>query len=471
MKQLQTTRKRGIILTPTGLKHLQSAIESAEILENQGNKFTLAELSDRINISIKTLNRLWSLNSAVDQKTLKFCFNAFNIKLSDEDYTFFNQHNNTYSLTSDKAQLNSSKSLFTDSCEKQQGDQPQHCWLYSDGPVPLDSDFYVQRPAIEKLIYQEVTQPGSVIQIRSPRQMGKSSLVLRLLFFIKMQGYRTVNLNCYQIDNHCLTDLNKLLRYLCWRVAKELNIEPDLNNQWDDEIGCKLSSSFYFQNYLLHQIKSPVVLVLNEVGQFFKYPHIAHEFFDLLRSWSEEAKQNTNWQKLRLVMVYSTEEYISRDINPLPLSIGLPICLPDFTQSQVEDLVKQHRLNWKSKEELQQLMSLVGGHPALIRISLYYLCCQGITFTKLREEAIANGGIYRHHLYQKWVKLQENPRLAKTYAEILAVDQQRILFDPVEVDKLDRLGLIRYEGDRILPRCELYRAYFAKRLQQSIANS
>ncbi|MGJ5634386.1 AAA-like domain-containing protein [Nostoc sp. CALU 1950] len=33
------------------------------------------------------------------------------------------------------------------------------------------------------------------------------------------------------------------------------------------------------------------------------------------------------------------------------------------------------------------------------------------------------GGIYRDHLWRQLIKLQENPRLAKTYAEILAAKQ------------------------------------------------
>ncbi|MBD2438934.1 AAA-like domain-containing protein [Nostoc sp. FACHB-110] len=468
MKQLHTTRRRGIVLTPTGLKQLQSAIESLEIIENNGNKFTMAELSDRINVSIKTLTRLWSLNSAVDQKTLKCCFNAFNLKLRNEDYTFFNEYHNTPNLPAPSLRMNVAKnpneSLLANSYRTHPLEQPEHSWLYSDGPVPTDSAIYIERPPIEKLVYREITQPGAVIQIRSPRQMGKSSLVLRLLSFAQMQGYRTVTLNCYQMDNNCLKDLNKLLRYLCWRVAKELNIDPDLNNQWDEEIGCKLSSSFYFHNHLLNKNQRPVVLVWNGIERFFEYPHVAHEFFDLLRSWSEEARQNTNWQKLRLVMVYSTEEYISLDINRFPLNIGLPISLPEFTQSQVENLAKRHGLNWYGKKEIQELMSLVGGHPALIRLSLYYLCCQGMSFTKLVEEAIANGGIYRYHLYQKWVKLQENPHLARTYAAVLATDEQKGWLDPVQTDKLERLGLIRYESDRILPRYEIYRSYFSKQL-------
>jgi hypothetical protein len=90
-----------------------------------------------------------------------------------------------------------------------------------------------------------------------------------------------------------------------------------------------------------------------------------------------------------------------------------------------------------------------------------------MTLQEIIEDAIANGGIYRYHLWRHWIKLQENPRLAKTYAEILAA-KQGISLNPIETYKLEGLGLIRFEGDRILPHCELYRAYFAKQLSTII---
>jgi hypothetical protein len=108
-------------------------------------------------------------------------------------------------------------------------------------------------------------------------------------------------------------------------------------------------------------------------------------------------------------------------------------------------------------------MSLVGGHPALIRIALYYLCSQEISLEELLYEAIANGGIYRHHLWQHWIKLQENSSLAITYAG-LVTPKQSLTLDPIEIYQLDSLGLIRFDGDRIKARCELYRAYFEKQL-------
>ncbi|MEH2172549.1 AAA-like domain-containing protein [Nostoc sp.] len=465
----KTKRARGVVLTSTGIKRLQSAILSVEIVENKGKHLSLEEISSRIHVSSRTLSKLWSLSESVDQKTIKLCFSAFNLELHNEDYTIVNKANETetselLSIANIKEDLSQSSEL-TSFVEKHhtQTEQIENLWSYPDGPVPLDSHFYIERPSLERKVYREVTTSGCVIRIRSPKQMGKSSLVLRLCAFAQKLGYQTVNLNCYQFDSKCLTDLNKLLRHLCWKIATGLGIDPNLKEKWNEEIGYNLSSGFYLENYLLDQCQSPVVLVLNEIDRFFEYPQICQEFFALLRSWCEEARHNSNWQKLRLVMVYSTEEYISMDINLSPFNIGLPIRLNDFTQPQVEDLVRRYGLDSFKAKDFVQLMPLIGGHPALIQISLYYLKSQEMTVQEIIKEAIANGGIYRDHLWRHWIKLQENPRLAKTFAEILAAKQD-ISLNPIDTYKLEGLGLIRFEGDRVLPRYGLYHSYFAKQL-------
>lgn len=470
LKQKKTRRRRGVVLTSIGIKRLQEAILAVEIAENKGDRFSLEGLSDRIHVSSRTLSKLWSLSGNVDQKTVKLCFSAFNLELHSEDYTIVNEANETetsefFYVGSNTEEDSSQPSEFTSFVEEhhEQTEQIENLWSYPDGPVPLDSYFYIERPPLERKVYREVTQSGCVIRIRGPKQMGKSSLVLRLLAFAQKLGYQTVNLNCYQFDRECLTNLNKLLLSLCWQIATKLGIDPNLKEEWNEEIGPNLSSGFYLENYLFNQCQSPVVLVLNEINRFFEYPQICQEFFALLRSWCEEARHVPNWQKLRLVMVYSTEEYASVALNLSPFNIGLSIRLKEFTQPQVEDLARRYGLSSCTSKDIAQLMSLVGGHPALIQISLYHLCSQEITLQELIEDAIGNGGIYRYHLWRHWLKLHENPSLAKTYAKVVAA-KQGISVNPIEAYKLESLGLTCFEGDRISPRFELYRAYFKKQL-------
>ena len=474
MEQDKIRRRRGVMLTTTGLKRLLSAIQAVERAENNGDRFTFEELSDRIHISTKTLSRLWSPDASIDVRTLKLCFSAFNLELSREDYKRPREPDSAIladSLThsSDNKRIDQFQAVAKDTLAQEQLIKAELFFSYPDGPVPLNSPFYIERPPLEKLVYQEITQPGCVIRIRAPKQMGKSSLVLRLLAEAQQQEYYTVNLDCQQFDALYLSNLNQFLRSFCWQVATELGIEPNLDSKWNQEIGSKLSCSFYFKTYLLKQIERPVVFILEQVEHFFEYPQIAQEFFSLLRSWYEEARRDANWQKLRLVVVYSTEVYVSLDINRSPFNIGLPLCLPEFTQQQVEELAQRHGLNWNSGNEANQLMSLVGGHPALIQIGLYHLCRQGITLEKLLQEAFANGGIYRYHLLQHLMTLQENASLAEAYAKVVTASSS-ISLHLFEAHQLESLGLICYDGALVRPRCQLYYAYFKKQLSTIVKN-
>lgn len=83
MKPPKSTRRRGFVLTPVGLKRLQGAILAMDMAENNGIRFTLDELGDRMNVSSKTLSRLWSLDTGVDQKTLTKLCNQGDLKVTN----------------------------------------------------------------------------------------------------------------------------------------------------------------------------------------------------------------------------------------------------------------------------------------------------------------------------------------------------------------------------------------------------
>ncbi|NEO16759.1 MAG: hypothetical protein F6K59_00655 [Moorea sp. SIO3F7] len=64
-----------------------------------------------------------------------------------------------------------------------------------EGRVPLTSRFYVERVPYEFRCYEEIVKPGAFIHIKAPRQMGKTSLMVRILAHAETQGYQTVRLN------------------------------------------------------------------------------------------------------------------------------------------------------------------------------------------------------------------------------------------------------------------------------------
>lgn len=330
---------------------------------------------------------------------------------------------------------------------------------YPSGSIPLDSPFYIERPPIEQQVYSEIRKPGALVRIKAPKEMGKTSLLLRTLDYGNRQGYRTVTLNLEQIDLAILSDINRFLRWLCANVSLQLNLQPKLDEYWDEDIGSKVSCTLYFRKYLLEQINTPLVLVLDEVNEIFEHPQIAKDFFPLLRSWYEEAKRLPIWQKLRLIVAHSTEIYVPLHLNQSPFNVGLPIQLPCLNLEQVQQLAQRYELNWTNGQEAQQLMTMVEGHPALVQTALYHLSCGEISLTKLLQTAPTSSGIYAHHLQRHQVTLQEQPELANALTTVMN-STQAVQLEPIIAYKLSSMGLIKQSGNKAIPGCELYRQYF-----------
>jgi hypothetical protein len=292
--------------------------------------------------------------------------------------------------------------------------------------------------------------------------MGKTSLKYRLLDYAKSLGYRTVHLDLNLTDADKFLDLNVFLRWLCSIVSRSLDIQPQLDECWDEEIGSKLSCNLYFQTYILEAIDSPLVLSFNELNLVFEHPQLAQEFLPLLRSWHENAQYDYIWQKLRLVVDYSTDIYVPLDLNRSPFNIGLPIHLPEFTCLQVEELAARYGLNWFTNNQAQKIMEIIGGQPALINIALYHLSQQELTLEQLLEQASTEAGIYRHHLREKLDDLLSNPDLAAEFSTILTA--QAVNLTPIVAYKLESIGLIKLTADGAILSRELYRPYFYKNL-------
>lgn len=330
------------------------------------------------------------------------------------------------------------------------------------GQVDVASQFYIERQPIEERCYQTILQPSALIRIKAPRQMGKTSLMARILHHGSRQGYCTVPLTFQLVDKAVFADLDKFLKWFCAYVGRELHLPNQLDDYWDDIFGSKVNCKDYFEKYILPQIDSPLILGLDEIDRVFQYPDIAEDFLGLLRAWHEESKRRDIWKKLRLIVVHSTEVYIPMNINQSPFNVGLPVDLPEFNAGQIQDLAARHNLKW-SETEVEKLMAIVGGHPYLVRVALYHISQSELTLDELKESAIADAGIYSDHLRRQLWNLEEYPELAAGMREIAAADSP-VQLKAMQAFKLDSLGLVKLQGNECVPRCELYRQYFRSHL-------
>ena len=327
-----------------------------------------------------------------------------------------------------------------------------------EGQLELGSRFYVQRPPIEKDCCETILQAGSLIRIKAPRQMGKSSLLSRTLAYAKHKGCQVAHLYFQQADSEVFRELDSFLQWFCASIASELNLDENLDPYWQGILGSKNKCTKYFQRYLLAVSEIPLVLGLDEVDLIFQYPAIAADFFGLLRAWHEKAKNEEIWKKLRLVIVHSKEVYIPLNINQSPFNVGLPIELPELTYSQIADLAQRHQLAWQSTN-VEQLMALTGGQPYLVRQALYQIARDRLDWQKLSQLAPTEEGIYGDHLRRQLSNLKEDSELIEAYRDLVTSDR------PLQLDsqiafKLRSIGLVKFQGNHVIPMCDLYRDYF-----------
>ncbi|WP_442944795.1 AAA-like domain-containing protein [Nostoc sp.] len=332
-----------------------------------------------------------------------------------------------------------------------------------EGQVDLASAFYIERSPIESRCYEAILKPGSLIRIKAPRQMGKTSLMARILHQASQQNYLTVPLSFQLADGKVFADLDKFLQWFCASVGRRLKLPNKLADYWDVIFGSKDNCTAYFEEYLLLEIKQPLVLGLDEVDRIFQHPEIAADFFGLLRAWHEDAKNRDIWKKLRLVVVHSTEVYIPININQSPFNVGLPIELPEFKAQQVLDLARRHGLNW-SFTQVEQLMAMVGGHPYLVRVALYHIARQDTTLNLLLQTAPTESGPYSDHLPRHLWNLEQHPELAAAIKKVVA-NNSPVRLDSIQCFKLLSMGLLQQQGNDVTPRCDLYRQYFRDRLR------
>lgn len=333
-----------------------------------------------------------------------------------------------------------------------------------EGLIRITSNFYIERPPIESECYDTITQPGALIRIKAPRQMGKTSLMERILHHAsKHGGSRTAVLNFQLLSSQWLTNLDTFWQWFCAAISAELQVAEKVDYYWS-AVPSKLDSNSkcknYFEQYLFKQISEPITIGLDEVDRVFEYPAVFQNFFGLLRALNQEAKRRDVWGQLRLVLVHSTEVYVPMPVYQSPFNVGLAVSLPEFTPQQVQDLVKRHELEpeW-GQTEIAQLMALVGGHPFLIRLALYRIARRYITLQDLTETAIESSGVFGEHLRHYEIILSQHPELADALQQVIASDTPVVLETSAKY-KLNSLGLINLNGEKASIRCNLYRQYF-----------
>ncbi|PKH06002.1 AAA-like domain-containing protein [Moritella sp. Urea-trap-13] len=326
---------------------------------------------------------------------------------------------------------------------------------YPGAALAFSSPFYIERSQEEALAYQEIKRPGSIVRIKGPRKMGKSSLMLRVLDQADVEDYQKVIIDFQLADRSTLSNLDALLRWICFQITSQLGIDSVIDDYWNELIGSKLSCTTYLQQYILTQQSKPIILVFNELNIIFDFDDVSRDFLPLLRSWHEESKHNQVMTKIRQVLIYSTEIYVQLDINLSPFNVGLPIELAPFTGEQLEQLTRVYGFNFAhdgtANSPITLLLQKLGGHPYLVQLALYELATKfdfiespSSALKTLLDTAGKPDGLFSDFLQQILLDMLNNDNAIKAFNKFL--DKQPLT--RIELYLLERMGLVKIKNDQ-----------------------
>ena len=330
-----------------------------------------------------------------------------------------------------------------------------------DGTIEIESRFYIERPG-DATCQREIARGGATLVIKAPRQMGKSSMLVRAGEQARKQGREVVFLDFQILDEAMLNDPALFFQGFCRWIADELDLDAPVEPTWGAGLGHVLSATKYLRRHALKGLDKPITLVMDEVDRMLGCP-FRSDFFGMLRSWHNNRATGPEWRKLDLVLVISTEPYLLiDDLKQSPFNVGEVIRLDDFTNAQTVDMNDRHGGPF-SPPQIGRLHKLLGGHPYLTRQALYRVAIGEMNAESLFANVASDDGPFGDHLRRHLARFAERPELARAMLQVI---RHQACEDDLLYHRLHGAGLVRREGDCTVPRCELYAEYFGKHLEK-----
>ena len=188
-----------MILSLLGFQKLHEARHQVEIIEHDGARFTLEELSYRTQLAPFTVSKVLSRAEGVDKQTLEYFFRAFGLDLTPSDYQrvgkereleeeFLTQQSTQYSELSNASCYPSGTLSANKSAKPPNALAPHNSALKIDWGEAVDvSIFFGREDEVSKLEYWIVNDRCRLVALLGMGGIGKTSLGVKLAQQIQEQ--------------------------------------------------------------------------------------------------------------------------------------------------------------------------------------------------------------------------------------------------------------------------------------------
>lgn len=328
------------------------------------------------------------------------------------------------------------------------------------GTMRSDSKMYIERE-VDQHCHEQINAAHAVtLFIQAPRQMGKSSLMRRVLEQAKeTQQKPFVFIDFQKFPEDYFNEEDKFLVEFCLMIGEALGLPEAIDRYWQGRRTNIMKCSRYMSEYVIPHLNEPFILAMDEVERILSSPFRTN-FFGMLRTWHNDRVYDENFAKLTLFLSSSTEPYLFiENPNQSPFNVAEVFSLQDFTRPEVEELNQRHHFPL-TQQQVSDLMDLVNGHPFLTRLGLYLVATGKFTPDTLITQSAEDTGPFGDHLRYYLLRVLQKSELRQALTHICrhhAYPENQMFY------RLKGAGLIKQEGKQVILRNRLYDRYFKER--------
>jgi DNA-binding SARP family transcriptional activator len=305
------------------------------------------------------------------------------------------------------------------------------------GALRAESATYIYREA-DRQVSEALGHGDGLVQIRGPRQIGKSSLLSQMVRDLKDDEV-SVLVDLQSFDRTQLSELPLIYRALLFHLYRKLELEPDF--AWLDWLGANSNFEEAVSRALI-RVQKPVCLVLDEVDLLFDRDY-APDVFGLFRAWYNRRafEPTSEWGQLKLVLAHALEPHLFlRDLNQSPFNVGTRIALRPFTTEEVARFAAVLSLD---PSIAGLILKTTAGMPLITR-RLLIAIRDGLSLAELEHEAQSLEGPLGEVLRRHQIVLSQHSHLA---AEFDNVRRSGSVGDYEAALRLESLGMIIMEAN------------------------
>ncbi|MBN1580984.1 MAG: AAA-like domain-containing protein [Anaerolineae bacterium] len=342
------------------------------------------------------------------------------------------------------------------------------------GTLHPDSPSYIRRTADINLMQQIAAI--QFCYVLTPRQMGKSSLMIRTAGELRSQGIKVAIIDLSVLGTQATVEQWYL--GILKRLAQDLRLSVDPESWWHARrtLGPVQRFTDFIHDIILGEIEEQIVVFVDEIDSTLKLD-FTDDFFAAIRVMYNLRASEPEYERLTFVLLgVASPGDLIKDRNRTPFNIGQAIDLKEFSRQDAQAL--ENGLNeiypGQGQRILDRIFYWTNGHPYLTQKLCYEIAtATDADATTHWTQTRIDATVY-DLFFSPDAQAEDNLQFVRSHIQtdpqrrdLLHLYRRVYKGQPVQEDKrslvqnrLSLIGLVYAQDGRLQVRNEIYRHVF-----------